>query len=137
FGGQYAMRVWVHPDQMAKLGITAPEVIQAIQTQNNVNPAGQIGAEPIPQGQQFTYTVRTQGRLVKPEEFGAIILRSNPDGSVVRLSDIARVELGQQAYSISARYNQGPAGVMAIYQLPGSNAVETAAAVSARMKHLS
>ncbi len=88
------MRVWVHPDQMAKLGVTAPEVIQAIQTQNNVNPAGQIGAEPIPQGQQFTYTVRTQGRLVKPEEFGAIMIRANPDGSIVRLSDIARIELG-------------------------------------------
>ncbi len=137
FGGQYAMRVWVHPDQMAKLGITAPEVIQAIQTQNNVNPAGQIGAEPIPQGQQFTYTVRTQGRLVKPEEFGAIVIRANPDGSIVRLSDIARIELGQQAYTISARYNQAPAGVMAIYQLPGSNAVQTAAAVNARMKELS
>src|SRR6202020_2330062 len=137
FGGQYAMRVWVHPDQMAKLGITAPEVIQAIQTQNNVNPAGQIGAEPIPQGQQFTYTVSTQGRLVKPEEFGAIVIRANPDGSIVRLSDIARVELGQQAYSISARYNQAPAGGMAIYQLPGSNAVATAAAVNARMKELS
>ena len=137
FGGQYALRVWVRPDQMAKLGITAPDVIQAIQTQNNVNPAGQIGAEPIPQGQQFTYTVRTQGRLVKPEEFGAIVIRANPDGSIVRLSDIARVELGQQAYSISARYNQAPSGVMAIYQLPGSNAVATAAAVNARMKELS
>jgi hydrophobic/amphiphilic exporter-1 (mainly G- bacteria), HAE1 family len=137
FGGQYAMRVWVHPDQMAKLGITAPEVIQAIQTQNNVNPAGQIGAEPIPQGQQFTYTVRTQGRLIKTEEFGAIIVRANPDGSIVHLSDIARIELGQQAYAISARYNQAPSGVMAIYQLPGSNAVATAAAVNARMKELS
>src|SRR5271167_4397915 len=131
FGGQYAMRVWVRPDQMAKLGITTPESMQA---KNNVSPAGQIGAKTIPQGQQFTYTVRTQGRLVKPEEFGAINLRSNPDGSIVRLSDIARVELGQQAYSISARYNQAPAGVMAIYQLPGSNAVETARAVNARMK---
>ncbi len=137
FGGQYALRVWVHPDQMAKLGITATDVIQAIQTQNNVNPAGQIGAEPIPQGQQFTYTVRTQGRLVTPEQFGAIIIRANPDGSIVRLSDIARVELGQQAYAISARYNQAPSGVMAIYQLPGSNAVATAAAVNARMKELS
>ena len=86
FGGQYAMRVWVQPDKLAKLGITATEVIQAIQTQNNVNPAGQIGAEPIPKGQQFTYTVRTQGRLVKPEEFGNIILRANPDGSIVRLA---------------------------------------------------
>src|SRR5580692_3858523 len=124
FGGQYAMRVWVQPDQMAKLGITAPDVIQAIQTQNNVNPAGQIGAEPIPQGQQFTYTVQTQGRLVKPEEFGAIILRSNPDGSVVRLSDVARIELGAQTYSLGARYNGRPAAILALYQLPGSNAVQ-------------
>src|SRR5580692_1650980 len=124
FGGQYAMRVWVRPDQMAKLGITAPDIIQAIQTQNNVNPAGQIGAEPIPQGQQFTYTVQTQGRLVKPEEFGAIILRSNPDGSVVRLSDVARIELGAQTYSLGARYNGRPAAILALYQLPGSNAVQ-------------
>ncbi len=137
FGGQYALRVWVQPDKLAQLGVTAPEVIAAIQTQNNVNPAGQIGAEPIPQGQQFTYTVQTQGRLVTPDEFGKIILRANPDGSILHLSDVARVELGSQAYSISARYNQAPSGVMAIYQLPGSNAVETAAAVSARMKELS
>jgi HAE1 family hydrophobic/amphiphilic exporter-1 len=137
FGGQYALRVWVQPDQMAKLGVTAPEVIQAIQTQNNVNPAGQIGAEPIPKGQQFTYTVRTQGRLVLPEEFGNIIIRANADGSILHLRDIARIELGDQAYAISARYNQAPSGVMAVYQLPGSNAVQTAAAVNARMKELS
>lgn len=137
FGGQYALRVWVQPDKLAKLGVTAPEVIQAIQTQNNVNPAGQIGAEPIPKGQQFTYTVRTQGRLVKPEEFGNIILRANPDGSILHLHDVARIELGDQAYGISGRYNQAPSGVMAIYQLPGSNAVQTAKAVNARMKELS
>jgi hydrophobic/amphiphilic exporter-1 (mainly G- bacteria), HAE1 family len=137
FGGQYALRVWVQPDKLAKLGVTAPEVIAAIQTQNNVNPAGQIGGEPIPHGQQFTYTVRTQGRLVTPEEFGDIILRANPDGSILHLRDVARIELGDQAYTISARYNQAPSGVMAIYQLPGSNAVETARAVSQRMKELS
>jgi len=137
FGGQYAMRVWVNPDKLAQLGVTATDVIQAIQTQNNVNPAGQIGGEPIPKGQQFTYTVRTQGRLVTPEEFGNIILRANPDGSILHLRDVARVELGDQAYSISARYNHAPAGVMAIYQLPGSNAVETADAVTQRMKELS
>ncbi len=137
FGGQYALRVWVQPDKLAKLGITAPEVIQAIQTQNNVNPAGQIGAEPIPKGQQFTYTVRTQGRLVTPEEFGKIILRANADGSIVHLSDVARVELGDQQYGISGRYNQAPSGIMAIYQLPGSNAVATAKLVKARMKELS
>jgi len=136
FGGTYALRVWVNPNQMAKLGVTAPEVIAAIQTQNNVNPAGQIGSEPIPKGQQFTYTVRTQGRLVTPEEFGNIIIRANADGSILHLKDIARVELGDAAYGISGRYNQKPAGVMAIYQLPGSNAVETAAAVNARMKEL-
>jgi HAE1 family hydrophobic/amphiphilic exporter-1 len=90
-----------------------------------------------PQGQQFTYTVRTQGRLVTPEEFGNIILRANPDGSILHLSDVARIELGDQSYGISARYNQAPSGVMAIYQLPGSNAVETAAAVNQRMKELS
>ena len=137
FGGQYALRVWVQPDKLAKLGITAPEVIAAIQTQNNINPAGQIGAEPIPQGQQFTYTVRTEGRLVTPEEFGKIILRANADGSIVHLSDVARLELGDQQYGISGRYNQAPSGVMAIYQLPGSNAVKTAELVTARMKELS
>ncbi len=137
FGGQYALRVWVEPDKLAKLGVTAPEVIAAIQTQNNVNPAGQIGGEPIAKGQEFTYTVRTQGRLVTPQEFGNIILRANPDGSILHLRDVARVELGDQAYTISARYNQAPSGVMAIYQLPGSNAVETAAAVTQRMKELS
>src|ERR1700684_3706669 len=137
FGGTYALRVWVEPDKMAKLGVTAPEVIAAIQTQNNVNPAGQIGGEPIPTGQQFTYTVRTQGRLVTPEEFGKIIIRANADGSILHLSDIARIELGDQAYGISGRYNQAPSGVMAIYQLPGSNAVATATAVNQRMKELS
>jgi len=137
FGGQYALRVWVQPDKLAKLGVTATDVISAIQTQNNVNPAGQIGGEPIPKGQQFTYTVRTQGRLITPEEFGTIILRANPDGSILHLSDVARIELGDQAYGLSGRFNQQPAGVMAIYQLPGSNAVATAAAVTQRMKELS
>jgi HAE1 family hydrophobic/amphiphilic exporter-1 len=136
FGGIYALRVWVNPDKMAKLGVTAPEVIAAIQTQNNVNPAGQIGGEPIPKGQQFTYTVRTQGRLVTPEEFSAIVIRANADGSILHLGDFARIELGDQAYAISARYNQAPSGVMAIYQLPGSNAVQTALAVNKRIKEL-
>jgi HAE1 family hydrophobic/amphiphilic exporter-1 len=137
FGGQYALRVWVRPDQLAKLGVTATDVINAIQTQNNVNPAGQIGGEPIPSGQQFTYTVRTQGRLVTPEEFGNIIIRANPDGSVLHLHDVARVEMGEQIYSLSARYNNAPAGMMAVYQLPGSNAVETARLVTKRIKELS
>jgi hydrophobic/amphiphilic exporter-1 (mainly G- bacteria), HAE1 family len=137
FGGQYAMRVWVKPDQLAKLGVTATDVINAIQTQNNVNPAGQIGGEPIRAGQQFTYTVRTQGRLVTPEEFGNIIIRANPDGSILHLHDVARVEMGEQIYSLSARYNNAPAGMMAVYQLPGSNAVETARLVTKRIHELS
>lgn len=136
FGGQYALRVWVQPDKLAQLGVTATDVITALGTQNNVNPAGQIGAEPVPKGQQFTYTVRTQGRLVTPEEFGNIILRANPDGSVLHLKDVARVELGTQVYNLTARYNKAPAGVMGIYQLPGSNAVQTAAAVRKRLDEL-
>src|SRR5262249_1089506 len=96
FGGQYALRVWVDPNRLAQLGVTAPEIINAIQTQNNVNPAGQVGGDPAPQGNQFTYTVNTDGRLVTPEEFGKIVIRGNTDGSVLHLSDVARIELGQQ-----------------------------------------
>src|SRR5438309_5507071 len=85
--GQYAMRLWVKPDQLAKLGITVPEIISAIQTQNTVNPAGQIGAAPGPKGQEYTYSVRAQGRLTSPEEFGQIVLRELPDGGTVRVRD--------------------------------------------------
>ena len=137
FGGQYALRVWVKPDQLAKLGVTATEIIGALQTQNNVNPAGKIGGEPVPSGQQFTYTVRTQGRLVTPEEFEKIVIRANPDGSVLHLRDVARVELGTQVYDLTARYNGAPAGILAVYQLPGSNAVATAEGVNKRLKELS
>jgi len=136
FGGQYALRVWVNPDKMAQLGVTATDVIAALQTQNTVNPAGQIGGEPVPHGQQYTYTVRTQGRLVEPEEFGDIVVRANPDGSVLHLRDVARIELGSQIYSMNARFNGKPAGMMAIYQLPGSNAVQVAKAVRVRMDEL-
>jgi HAE1 family hydrophobic/amphiphilic exporter-1 len=134
--GQYAMRVWVKPDHLANLGITVPQIVQALQTQNNVNPAGQIGAEPIPHGQVFTYTVRTQGRLTSAEEFGNIILRASQDGSVVRLKDVARIELGAQTYNLAGRYNGKPSAILAFYQLPGSNAVKTAELVRARMAQL-
>ena len=136
FGGQYAMRVWIRPDQLGKLGVTATDVINAIQSQNNVNPAGQIGGEPVPKGQQFTYTVRTQGRLATPEEFGNIILRANPDGSILHLRDVARIELGTQIYNLTARYNTAPSGIMAVYQLPGSNAVDVSRRVNERMRQL-
>ncbi|HZU29370.1 MAG TPA: multidrug efflux RND transporter permease subunit [Bryobacteraceae bacterium] len=134
--GQYAMRCWVKPDQLAKLQITVPQIIAALQAQNNVNPAGQIGGEPVPRGQQFTYTVRTQGRLISPEDFGNIILRANPDGSILRLRDVARLELGSQFYNLRGRYNGHPSAVLAIYQLPGSNAVDAASAVRARIAQL-
>src|SRR6201994_1380338 len=87
FGGQYAMRVWVDPNQLAKLGVTVPQIVSAMQVQNNVNPAGQIGGEPVPGGQEFTYTVQSQGRLVTPEQFGNIVIRANPDGSILRLKE--------------------------------------------------
>src|SRR5271168_1271532 len=127
--GQYAMRFWVNPDQLAKLQITVPEIINAIQTQNTVNPAGQVGSEPAPPGQPFTYAVRAQGRLVSPEEFEQIVVRETPETGIVRVGDVARVELGSQDYSVTGRLNGKPSAVIAVYQLPGSNAVDTARAV--------
>src|SRR2546430_3375228 len=127
--GQYAMRLWVKPDQLAKLGITVPDIITAVQKQNNVNPAGQVGGEPIPSGQKFTYTVRAQGRLQTPEEFGEIVVRANPDGSFVRVKDIARIELGAQTYNVKGRLNGQPSAILALYQLPGTNAVKAAQGV--------
>src|SRR5215472_8723143 len=127
--GQYAMRLWVKPDQLAKLGITVPDIISAVQKQNNVNPAGQIGGEPIPSGQKFTYTVRAQGRLQTPEEFGEIVVRANTDGSFLRVKDIARIDLGAQTYNLRGRLNGRPAAILALYQLPGTNAVKAAQSV--------
>jgi HAE1 family hydrophobic/amphiphilic exporter-1 len=124
--GQYAMRLWVKPDQLGKLGITVTDIINAIQAQNTVNPAGQLGGEPAPTGQEFTYSVRAQGRLVSPEEFGQIVVRETPDGGVVRVRDVARVELGSQDYSVVGRLNGKPGAIVAVYQLPGSNAVDAA-----------
>ncbi len=127
--GQYAMRLWVKPDQLAKLGITVPDIITAVQKQNTVNPAGQVGGEPIPSGQKFTYTVRAQGRLQTPEEFGEIVVRANPDGSFVRVKDIARIDLGAQTYNLKGRLNGQPSAILACYQLPGTNAVKAAEGV--------
>src|SRR6202522_4316623 len=120
--GQYAMRLWVRPDQLAKLGITVPEIVSAIQAQNTVNPTGKAGGEAAPKGQEYTYTVLSQGRLVSPEEFGNIVVRETPDGATVRVRDLARMELGAQDYSISGRFNGKPGGIIGAYQLPGSNA---------------
>jgi HAE1 family hydrophobic/amphiphilic exporter-1 len=124
--GQYAMRLWVKPDQLAKLGITVTDVINAIQAQNTVNPAGQVGGEPSPKDQEYTYAVRAQGRLVSPEQFEQIVLRETQDGGIVRVKDVARVQLGAQDYSTLSRLNGKPGAIIAAYQLPGSNAVVAA-----------
>ena len=134
--GQYAIRFWVNPDQLAKLNITASEVIAAVNSQNTVNPAGQVGGPPSLPGQEYTYTAIAQGRLITEKQFGEIIVRENTDGSVVRLKDVARIELGAQIYSLAGRLNGKPSAVLAIYQLPGSNALDAARDVKALMAEL-
>src|SRR5579872_2168108 len=134
--GAYAMRLWVRPDHLAKLGITVPEIVNAIQTQNTVNPAGKLGGEPIPSGQEFTYAVLAQGRLISPEQFGEIVVRQSSEGGVVRVRDVARIELGAQDYSVAGRVNGHPSAVVAVYQLPGSNAVDSAKGVTKLMEQL-
>ena len=131
------MRVWIKPDQLAKLGLTVPDITRAIQEQNVIAPAGQIGGPPALPNTQFTYTVRTRGRLATAEEFENVIVRSNPDGSQVLVKDVARVELGTQNYNAISRLNEGPAAIVAVYQLPGANGLEVAAAVKAAMAGMS
>ena len=132
--GQYSMRFWVKPDQLAKLNITIPEIVNAIKQQNTVNPAGQVGGEPAPPGQEFTYAIRAQGRLETEQEFGKIVLRANPDGSFVRLKDVARIELGSQTYAMSGRLNGKPSAILALYQLPGTNAIQAVDGVKKLME---
>jgi HAE1 family hydrophobic/amphiphilic exporter-1 len=134
--GQYAMRMWVNPDRLAKLGITVPQIINAVQSQNTVNPAGKAGGSPAPKGQEFTYSVLAQGRLVSPEQFGQVVLRETSDGGIVRVKDVARIELGSQDYSIAGRFNGQPGAIIAAYQLPGSNAVDAANGVRQLMAQL-
>ena len=127
--GEYAMRIWVKPDRLAKLGVTVNEVVSAVQSQNTVNPAGQVGGEPNAAGQPFTYAVRAQGRLTTPEEFGDIVVREGANGGVVRVRDVATVDLGSRDYNWIGRLNGQPSALIAVYQLPGSNAVQAAAGV--------
>src|SRR5882724_4039361 len=134
--GQYAMRMWLKPDALTKLGITVSDVVNAVQSQNTVNPAGQMGGEPAPKGQEFTYSVRAQGRLTTPEQFGDIIVRENSNGGAVRVRDVARIELGAQSYTLMGRLNGKPAAALAVYPLPGSNAVNDSKAVQALMAQL-
>src|SRR5438552_7837651 len=122
----YGMRVWVNPDKMAKLGLTATDVSRAIQSQNRQNPAGTLGQAPAPAGTDYQYPVTAAGRLLEPEEFSNIILRAQPDGSLLRLNDIGRVELGAQDYKSFSRLSKKPAALIIVYLSPGANAVDTA-----------
>jgi HAE1 family hydrophobic/amphiphilic exporter-1 len=132
----YAMRIWVKPDRLASLGLTVPDVIGAVQQQSTVNPSGGIGTEPAPKGQEFTYTVRSQGRLVSAEEFGNVVVRLNPDGSVVRLKDVSRIDLGALNYQQRARLNGKPSCPIGVFQVPGSNAIAVADGVKKTMEEL-
>ena len=132
----YAMRIWVKPERLASLGLTVPDILNAVKQQSTVNPSGGIGTEPAPKGQEFTYTVRAQGRLVTAEEFGNVVVRLNPDGSVVRLKDVSRIELGALNYQQRSRFNGRPACPIGIFQIPGSNAIAVADGVKATMKEL-
>jgi HAE1 family hydrophobic/amphiphilic exporter-1 len=135
--GQYAIRIWVKPDELARLNITVTDVVNAVQQQNAVNPVGQAGGEPVPPGQDFTYMAVATGQLVTPEQFGGIIIREQQDGGTVRIRDVARVELGSQVYTTNARLNGRPSAIIALYQLPGTNALATADGVKKLMTALS
>jgi HAE1 family hydrophobic/amphiphilic exporter-1 len=137
FGGSdYAMRIWVRPDRLQALGLTVMDLVNAVKAQNILQPSGQIGGPPAPKGTEFTYVVRTRGRLLSPEEFAQIIVRANPDGSVVRLGDVARIELGSVLYNAVGRLNGQSAAAIAIYQIPGSNALQVQQAVKKTMDEL-
>jgi HAE1 family hydrophobic/amphiphilic exporter-1 len=138
FGGSdYAMRIWLRPDRIARLGITVPDIVNAINQQNQLSPSGQIGGPPAASGTEFTYTVRTQGRLLNEDEFGAIIVRTNPDGSQVYLKDVARLELGTMLYNAVGRHDAKPAAVIAVFQIPGTNALQVAGDIKKTLEDLS
>src|SRR5262245_39174603 len=121
----YGMRIWINPDRMAKLGLTATDVNRAIQAQNRQNAAGSIGQPPVPAGTDFQYPVNASGRLLEPRQFNDIVVRAQPDGSLLRVKDLGRVELGAQDYRNYSRLNEKPAAVIAVFLTPGANAVET------------
>ncbi|XYK80952.1 MAG: efflux RND transporter permease subunit [Labrenzia sp.] len=133
----YAMRIWLDPDRLASLGMTPTDFINAVRDQNIQVAAGQIGAPPVPAGQQFQYTIKAEGRLAEAEQFEQIVLRTGSDGAVVTIGDVARVERGAQFYNASGQFNGQPSTVLAIYQAPGANALAVADAVKARLVSLS
>jgi HAE1 family hydrophobic/amphiphilic exporter-1 len=132
----YSMRIWIKPDRLAQLGITIPEIVESIRAQSVIVPGGRFGAEPAPPGTEFTYTVRLPDRLQSEEEFGEVVVRTTETGSQVKIKDIARVELGVETYNMFARMNNKDASIIAIYQAPGSNAVELAESIKLAMNEL-
>lgn len=134
---EYAMRVWIKPDQLAKLNLTVPDITRAIQEQNVLVPAGQIGGEPAPPGNEFTYTVNTGGRFETPEEFERVVVRAHPDGSQVLLGDVARIELGSQNYLYNVRLDGKSTALVQVFQLPDANGLEVADMVFAAMDRIS
>ena len=134
FGSGYAMRIWLQPDKMARFGVTPTDVVNAIRVQNQQYAAGKVGAEPAPPGQSLTYTVNARGRLVTPEQFGNIVVRAGGPSGVLRVSDVARTELGAQSYDISTTVDGKPAVGMAVFLQTGANALDVAAAVKKRMQ---
>jgi HAE1 family hydrophobic/amphiphilic exporter-1 len=137
FGSQYAMRVWLDPDRLTEYNMTIADVIAAIRTYNVQVSAGQFGGTPAVPGQRLNASILVQSLLKTPEEFGSIPLRNNPDGSIVRVRDVARTELGTEFYDVKAAYNGKPAAVLAVRQEPGANALDTAAGVKAKLEELS
>ena len=132
----YSMRIWVKPDRLSQLGLTVPEIIAAINEQNIIVPGGKFGAEPAPAGTQFTYTVRLPERFNSEEAFGDIVVRTQSDGSQIKLKDVASVSLGVESYNMKARLNEKTSGIIALYQAPGSNATELAATIKSEMEIL-
>ncbi|MCG6943373.1 MAG: multidrug efflux RND transporter permease subunit [Thiohalocapsa sp.] len=137
FGAEnYSMRIWLDPAKMAALGIAPQDVISAVKQQNIEAALGQVGGPPIPDDQAFQYTILAKGQLKEPSEFGQIVVRTSPDGGIVRINDIARVELGSQSYSSDSRFNGEPTAAIAIYQAPGANALAVAKQVKAELERL-
>ena len=132
----YSMRIWIKPDRLAQMGISIPEIMEAIRAQNVIVPGGKFGAEPAPPGTEITYTVKLPDRLQTEEEFREIVVRTNQNGSQVKVKHIARVELGVETYSAFTRLNNKQCSIIGLYQTPGSNAVELAEKVIAAMKVL-
>ncbi len=134
--GKYSIRIWLNPAKLRTLDMNASDVVNAVRSQNQQVAAGQIGEPPTSDDTAFQYTVKVRGRLVEPEEFGNIVLRSGDDGQVVRLHDVARVELGADAYGVTSTFKGMPSAVMAVYQIPGANAIDVADGVKAKMTEL-